>query len=113
MRLVALFSTVCAAAVLAGCSSPPKMAAEEFAPVLQLPTEPERPVTGSIYNGGKIDNWFGRKKDYRAGDIITAQVLAATRSTFFGVGSSRRRGAGRSPCGAQGMCGPHGSSWRA
>ncbi len=80
MRLVALFSTVCAAAVLAGCSSPPKMAAEEFAPVVQLPPEPERLVTGSIYNGGRNDNWFGRKKDYRVGDIITVILNEQTQA---------------------------------
>lgn len=91
MRLVALFSTVCAAAVLAGCSSPPKMAAEEFAPVLQLPTEPERPVTGSIYNGGKNDNWFGRKKDYRVGDIITVVLKEETQSNRTTNTSAKRK----------------------
>ena len=80
MRLVALFSTVCAAAVLAGCSSPPKMAAEEFAPIVQLPPEPEKLVTGSIYNGGRNDNWFGRKKDYRVGDIITVILNEQTQA---------------------------------
>ena len=91
MRLVALFSTVCAAAVLAGCYSPPKMAAEEFAPVLQLPTEPERPVTGSIYNGGKNDNWFGRKKDYRVGDIITVVLKEETQSNRTTNTSAKRK----------------------
>jgi flagellar L-ring protein FlgH len=80
MRLVALLSSVCAAAVLAGCSSPPKMAAEEFAPVVQLPPEPEKLVTGSIYNGGRNDNWFGRKKDYRVGDIITVILNEQTQA---------------------------------
>ncbi|CAM8651246.1 FlgH Flagellar basal body L-ring protein [Burkholderiales bacterium] len=80
MRLVALFSTVCAAALLAGCSSPPKMAAEEFAPIVQLPLEPEKLVTGSIYNGGRNDNWFGRKKDYRVGDIITVILNEQTQA---------------------------------
>lgn len=91
MRLVALFSTVCAAAVLAGCSSAPKMAAEEFAPVLQLPTEPERPVTGSIYNGGKNDNWFGRKKNYRVGDIITVVLKEETQSNRTTNTSAKRK----------------------
>ena len=80
MRLVALCSSVCAAAVLAGCSSPPKMAAEEFAPIVQLPPEPEKLVTGSIYNGGRNDNWFGRKKDYRVGDIITVILNEQTQA---------------------------------
>jgi flagellar L-ring protein FlgH len=80
MRLVALLSSVCAAALLAGCSSPPKMAAEEFAPIVQLPPEPEKLVTGSIYNGGRNDNWFGRKKDYRVGDIITVILNEQTQA---------------------------------
>ena len=91
MRLVAMLSTVCAVAVLAGCSSAPKMAAEEFAPVLQLPTEPERPVTGSIYNGGKNDNWFGRKKDYRVGDIITVVLKEETQSNRTTNTSAKRK----------------------
>jgi flagellar L-ring protein FlgH len=75
-----LLSSVCAAALLAGCSSPPKMAAEEFAPIVQLPPEPEKLVTGSIYNGGRNDNWFGRKKDYRVGDIITVILNEQTQA---------------------------------
>ena len=91
MRLVALFSTVCAAAVLAGCSSPPKMAAEEFAPIVQLPPEPEKLVTGSIYNGGRNDNWFGRKKDYRVGDIITVVLKEETQSNRTTNTSAKRK----------------------
>jgi flagellar L-ring protein precursor FlgH len=56
------------------------MAAEEFAPIVQLPPEPEKLVTGSIYNGGRNDNWFGRKKDYRVGDIITVILNEQTQA---------------------------------
>jgi flagellar L-ring protein precursor FlgH len=80
MRLVALVFVACSLAVLAGCSSPPKMAAEEFAPLVQLPIDPEPLVTGSIYNGGRNDNWFGRKKDYRVGDIITVILNEQTQA---------------------------------
>lgn len=80
MRSAALALVACSLVVLTGCSSPPKMAAEEFAPIVQLPIEPEPLVTGSIYNGGRNDNWFGRKRDYRVGDIITVILNEQTQA---------------------------------
>jgi Flagellar basal body L-ring protein len=91
MRSAALALVACSLVVLTGCSSPPKMAAEEFAPVLQLPTEPERLVTGSIYNGGRNDNWFGRKRDYRVGDIITVILNEQTQSNRVNNTSAKRK----------------------
>jgi flagellar L-ring protein precursor FlgH len=66
--------------VAAGCAAPPKMASQEFAPVLQIPAEPAPLATGSIYNGGRNDSWFGRKRDYKVGDIITVLLNEQTQA---------------------------------
>lgn len=63
-----------------GCATQPKMAANEFAPVLQIPAEPAPLATGSIYNGGRNDSWFGRKRDYKVGDIITVLLNEQTQA---------------------------------
>jgi flagellar L-ring protein precursor FlgH len=57
---------------LAGCASQ-KVAGPtpEFAPVIpQIPDKPSIP-TGSLYNVAYSDSWFGEKKEYRVGDIVT------------------------------------------
>jgi len=68
------------AAATVGCSAPPKMSEAEFKPILSIPQDPAPLVTGSIYNGGRNDNWFGRKKDYRVGDIITVILNEQTQA---------------------------------
>ena len=68
------------AASVAACSAPPKMSDAEFKPILSIPADPEPLVTGSIYNGGRNDNWFGRKKDYKVGDIITVVLNEQTQA---------------------------------
>jgi len=68
------------AAAMVGCSAPAKMSEAEFKPILSIPQDPAPLVTGSIYNGGRNDNWFGRKKDYRVGDIITVILNEQTQA---------------------------------
>jgi len=67
-------------AAITGCSAPPRMSDAEFKPVLSIPQDAVPLVTGSIYNGGRNDNWFGRKKDYRVGDIITVILNEQTQA---------------------------------
>ena len=76
-KFLALIGSV---AVLGACSAPAKMSDAEFKPVLSIPAEPAPMVTGSIYNGGRNDNWFGRKKDYKVGDIITVVLNEQTQA---------------------------------
>jgi flagellar L-ring protein precursor FlgH len=73
--------SACLALTVAGCTSTkPKMAESEFAPMVQIPVEPPGALTGSIYNGGRNDNWFGRKRDYKVGDIITVILNEETQA---------------------------------
>lgn len=71
---------VALAVATVGCSAPPRMSEAEFKPILSIPQDPAPLVTGSIYNGGRNDNWFGRKKDYRVGDIITVILNEQTQA---------------------------------
>ena len=47
-----------------------------FAPVFPELSGTEKPVTGSLYNDGKAvvggisDSWFGRRKNFKVGDIV-------------------------------------------
>jgi len=72
--------SACLALTIAGCANKPKMADAEFAPMVQIPLEPPAPATGSIYNGGRNDNWFGRKRDYKVGDIVTVILNEETQA---------------------------------
>jgi len=68
---------VCAVMLaLSGCATQQtaRMSPKEFAPVLELPVDNPVATSGSIYNGGRNDNWFGRKHDYKVGDIITVML---------------------------------------
>ncbi|MDP4618472.1 MAG: flagellar basal body L-ring protein FlgH, partial [Burkholderiaceae bacterium] len=73
--------SVLAATTLVACASnKPKLADTEFAPIVQIPVPPPAPVTGSIYAGGRNDFFFGRKRDYKVGDIITVVLNERTQA---------------------------------
>ena len=58
---------------LAGCVGPQKVAgpSPEFAPIIPVVTNQSSIPTGSLYNAAHSDSWFGEKKAYRVGDIVT------------------------------------------
>ena len=66
-------STILGMLMLAGCAAPQKVAgpSPEFAPVIPAATEQSSIPTGSIYNVAFSDSWFGEKKAFRVGDIVT------------------------------------------
>ena len=71
-RITRIGLSVLAASTLVACASnKPKMADAEFAPIVQIPVPPPAPATGSIFSGGRNDFFFGRKRDYQVGDIVT------------------------------------------
>ena len=81
VRPIQILVSAAAALTLVGCAAnKPKMADAEFAPIVQIPEPPPPAVTGSIYNGGRNDNWFGRKRDYKVGDIITVLLNEQTQA---------------------------------
>ena len=52
----------------------------EFAPVLPVVAERPRETTGSIYNSRQNDNFFGRSRNYRVGDLITVLLNESTQA---------------------------------
>jgi len=59
--------------ITAGCAAPQKVAgpSPEFAPIIPEATSQTSIPTGSVYNVAFSDSWFGEKKAYRVGDIVT------------------------------------------
>ncbi len=81
LRLAALALAVAALAQLTGCASaPPAPLAHspDFAPVAPVVAEQQRVATGGIYNGRQSDQWFGRGRHFRVGDIVTVILDEAT-----------------------------------
>lgn len=67
---------------LVGCATAPEPLAHspQFAPVMPVAVEKPRQATGAIYNGRHSDNFFGRSRNYRVGDLITVMLDESTRA---------------------------------
>jgi flagellar L-ring protein FlgH len=81
LRLAALALAGAALVQLTGCAStppPPLAHSPEFAPVYPVAAEQQRVSTGAIYNGRQSDQWFGRGRHFRVGDIVTVILDEAT-----------------------------------
>jgi flagellar L-ring protein precursor FlgH len=77
---------------LVGCASAPDPLAHspQFAPVMPVAVEKPRMATGAIYNGRHSDNFFGRSRNYRVGDLITVVLDEKTRADREQKGSVKR-----------------------
>ena len=77
---------------LVGCASAPEPLAHspQFAPVMPVVVEKPRQATGAIYNGRHSDNFFGRSRNYRVGDLITVVLDESTRAGREQKGSVSR-----------------------
>jgi flagellar L-ring protein precursor FlgH len=77
MKPASSFVTALAALLLAlglsGCATAPALLkhSPEFAPVLPVEIDKPRLATGAIYIGRQNDNFFGRSRSYKVGDLIT------------------------------------------
>jgi len=58
---------------LSGCLGPQKIAgpSPDYAPVMPVERARSSIPTGSIYDASYSDSWFGEKKAYRVGDMVT------------------------------------------
>ncbi len=67
------FLMTLALGITTGCAAPQKVAgpSPEFAPIIPEATSQTSIPTGSVYNVAFSDSWFGEKKAYRVGDIVT------------------------------------------
>ena len=79
-RLLAAASFGAAALALVGCAAPPPAQPSDFSFVRGEPKQEARVATGSIYNGRQSDNWFGRGRNFRVGDVITVLLNESTQA---------------------------------
>jgi len=95
------FLMTLALGITAGCAAPQKVAgpSPEFAPIIPEATSQTSIPTGSVYNVAFSDSWFGEKKAYRVGDIVTVvldESLDAD-TTTKNTASRKTKTAGLSP----------------
>jgi len=65
-------SILCSAMVLSGCAAQQVAGpSPEYAPVIPEPKVASSIPTGSIFSSANADSWFGEKKTYQVGDVIT------------------------------------------
>ena len=67
---------------LSGCATAPAPLkhSPDFAPVLPVEIEKPRVATGAIYIGRQNDNFFGRSRSYKVGDLITVLLNESTQA---------------------------------
>ncbi|MEY2801157.1 MAG: Flagellar L-ring protein precursor, partial [Pseudomonadota bacterium] len=95
LRLIGLALAGTALVQLAGCAStPPAPLAHspEFAPIYPVAAEQTRVATGAIYNGRQSDQWFGRGRNLRVGDIVTVLLDEATQGERTQSANLSRKG---------------------
>ena len=82
IRLINIHFFILLIGLVGGCASTPQLEpSAEFAPVLPPKVEDERPATGSIFQHGESWTWFGRKRDFEVGDVITVTLKESTQSS--------------------------------
>ncbi len=74
--------TLVVALGLSGCATAPAPLkhSPDFAPVLPVEIEKPRVATGAIYIGRQSDNFFGRSRSYKVGDLITVLLNESTQA---------------------------------
>jgi flagellar L-ring protein precursor FlgH len=77
---------------LSGCATAPEplVHSPQFAPVIPVAIDKPRMATGAIYNSRYSDNFFGRSRNYRVGDLITVMLDESTRAGREQKGSVSR-----------------------
>lgn len=77
-------AAVALAVALTGCANTmePKQIppSAQFAPVLPVPSTQARAATGSLFDE-RVENLYGRKRDYRVGDIVTVILDEQTQAS--------------------------------
>ncbi len=81
LKLIKCLSAAASVALLAACAGPmPVAMSPDFAPVQPLPRDVNRPSTGAIFAADNTDMWQARRREYRAGDVITVLLNESTQA---------------------------------
>jgi flagellar L-ring protein precursor FlgH len=95
LRLSALALLLATVGQITGCatSAPPQLThSSDFGPVYPPAAEEARVPTGAIYNGRQSDQWFGRGRNLRVGDIVTVLLDEATQGERTQSANLSRKG---------------------
>jgi flagellar L-ring protein precursor FlgH len=95
LRLAALALLLVGAGQITGCATapPPTLAhSPDFGPVYPQASDEARVPTGAIYNGRQSDQWFGRGRNLRVGDIVTVLLDEATQGERTQSANLSRKG---------------------
>jgi flagellar L-ring protein precursor FlgH len=88
MRFV---SIVCSALVLSGCAAQQVAGpSPEYAPVIPEPKVASSIPTGSIFSSANADSWFGEKKTYQVGDVITVLLSESVNGSASATNEASR-----------------------
>jgi flagellar L-ring protein precursor FlgH len=95
LRLAAGVLLLAAVAQLTGCATAPPAQlthSTDFGPVYPVASDEARVPTGAIYNGRQSDQWFGRGRNLRVGDIVTVLLDEATQGERTQSANLSRKG---------------------
>jgi flagellar L-ring protein precursor FlgH len=84
-------SIVCSALVLSGCAAQQVAGpSPEYAPVIPEPKVASSIPTGSIFSSANADSWFGEKKTYQVGDVITVLLSESVNGSASATNEASR-----------------------
>lgn len=82
---------LCAALVMSGCATQQISGpTPEYAPVIPEPKVASSIPTGSIYSASNADSWFGEKKTYQVGDVITVLLSESVNGSASATNEASR-----------------------
>jgi flagellar L-ring protein precursor FlgH len=84
-------SIVCLVLVLSGCAAQQVAGpSPEYAPVIPEPKVASSIPTGSIFSSANADSWFGEKKTYQTGDVITVLLSESVNGSASATNEASR-----------------------
>jgi flagellar L-ring protein precursor FlgH len=84
-------SIVCLVLVLSGCAAQQVAGpSPEYAPVIPEPKVASSIPTGSIFSSANADSWFGEKKTYQVGDVITVLLSESVNGSASATNEASR-----------------------
>ena len=84
-------TVICSALILSGCAAQQVSGpTPEYAPVIPQPKVASSIPTGSIYSASNADSWFGEKKTYQVGDVITVLLSESVNGSASATNEASR-----------------------
>jgi flagellar L-ring protein precursor FlgH len=84
-------SIVCSALLVSGCAAQQVAGpSPEYAPVIPKPKVASSIPTGSIFSSANADSWFGEKKTYQVGDVITVLLSESVNGSASATNEASR-----------------------